>query len=1012
MPSPANPRSLPYTVKFEVGAEAAAAPKPQAYPSAATPQSIIPGETPPLAPQPAADAAADAVKAEDFFRSRRRDPPASGTASAADSALLLIQPRPRNVAHPKSTLIDPKRKNEEFGLPSLRINRLQSNLLAASSSTNLAGRVPPAAAAAARRPVGAAGATFTLNHNSSTGLLPERASGVKEIDADDWDNNYNDLIDGRAATKLAPYGGFSNPGIESDILGGGGSIFDTAPWKVVFAEKGNTLLSKAVKILTAAGIMGAHKWVGTIAMPSDLVLQRVIGDISAELSAAYHCETVFPDDETFQGHYKLFCKQILWPTLHYQVPDDPKLKAFEAHSWDQYKAVNQMIADKAVEVYLRENGADADAGDAANAIWVHDYHLLLVPKMIRDRLPQAKIGFFMHVLFPLLEIFRVFAERRQLLEGMLGANCVLMQTDEYVRHFAQTCLRLLLADTSDLGITYNGRFTLVNTIPVGIDVPLIERLLEGEGVLEWRAMIRERWGKQKLLVLRDKLDRLRGIKPKLLAYERLLRARPELVERTVFIQICIGLRQDADYEAEIMQIVARINLLADNISVLPPVIFLQQDIEFEQYLALQCELDVFVVSSMREGLNLTCHEFIVATLQKHSPLVLSEFTGLLPLLECGGHGAVLINPWDLRQLALALERLLAMGAAEKEQRWRHCFDIVRKHDLTNWVRHCLATLDDAWGYDQRLLATVKPLTKEVFGEFYAAGGKRLIFLNLESPAGDDGASRDALLEPGRILLALNDLLLDRDNHVYLILYLRRADLDNLYRVCPNLGLIAENGGYIRLVGAKSWILICDDDELKLWMPQVKELIESKVVRLPGLHIEVEDCTIRFHPGRAYHEDRRRALDVMGDCIQHINDVFQALRGIHATLIRNVVIVQQHQLTLQLLQFVLSYYNSSVDGWQYKRVASARRLLLLPLQQPPLPVLPLPLAGDKVSALFVAGGSTLIDEPGFEYANDLHAGGEIARVLTVAVAGDDARTLAAYGVVGKNVLLGLLASVGE
>lgn len=964
-----------------------------------------------MAPQPAADAAADAVKAEDFFRSRRRDPPASGTASATDSALLLIQPRPRNVAHPKSTLIDPKRRNEEFGLPSLRINRLQSNLLAASSATNLAGRVPPAAAAAARRPGGAAGATFTLNHNSSTGLLPERPSGVKEIDADDWDNDYNDLIDGRAATKLAPYGGFSNPGIESDILGGG-SIFDTAPWKVVFAEKGNTLLSKAVKILTEAGIMGAHKWVGTIAMPSDLVLQRVIGDISAELSAAYHCETVFPDDETFQGHYKLFCKQILWPTLHYQIPDDPKLKAFEAHSWDQYKAVNQMIADKAVEVYLRENGADADAADPANAIWVHDYHLLLVPKMIRDRLPQAKIGFFMHVLFPLLEIFRVFAERRQLLEGMLGANCVLMQTDEYVRHFAQTCLRLLLADTSDLGITYNGQFTMVNTIPVGIDVPLIERLLEGEEVLEWRAMIRERWGKQKLLVLRDKLDRLRGIKPKLLAYERLLRARPELVERTVFIQICIGLRQDADYEAEIMQIVARINLLADNISVLPPVIFLQQDIEFEQYLALQCELDVFVVSSMREGLNLTCHEFIVATLQKHSPLVLSEFTGLLPLLECGGHGAVLINPWDLRQLALALERLLEMGAAEKEQRWRNCFDIVRKHDLTNWVRHCLATLDDAWGYDQRLLATVKALTKQVFGEFYAAGGKRLMFLNLESPAADDGASRDALLEPGRILLALNDLLLDRDNHVYLILYLKRADLDILYRVCPNLGLIAENGGYIRLVGAKSWILICDDDELKLWMPQVKELIESKVVRLPGLRIEVEDCTIRFHPGRAYHEDRRRALDVMGDCIQHINDVFQALRGIHATLIRNVVIVQQHQLTLQLLQFVLSYYNSSVDGWQYKRVAAARRPLLQPLQQPPLPVLPLPLAGDKVSALFVAGGSTLIDEPGLEYANDLQASGEIERVLTVAVVGDDTRTLAAYGVLGKNVLLWLLASVGE
>lgn len=1033
--------------------------------------------------------------AEEFFykHSRRRNtnvggiPDFAGNAGETFNESILnekvassigsgfIQPRARNVHQPKSTVIDKKKKlDSDYGLPSLKINRSSNNLSSlgkstASSSTNLAslnslsstnvGALRGTANAGSNNQFkrsggsssggtsGGAFSGFMLNQNQSSSSLtehPEEESavdvsfedGVKEIDADDWSNNFNDMIHGRAASKLAPFGGFSNPDVEAGLLAEV-NIFETAPWKVVFTDKGNVSLTKAVKTSFESGIISKRKWVGTIAMPSDSVSDRVIGNIADELSEDYNCEAVFPDDETFHGHYKSYCKEILWPTLHYQVPDDPKSRAFEAHSWDQYKALNQMVADKVVEVYKKEHGEASDAADPNNMIWVHDYHLLLVPQMIRDQLPNARIGFFLHVSFPSSEIFRVFAERKELLQGMLGANCVSMQTDEYVRHFLQTCLRLLLADTNEIGISYNSKYTVVNTIPVGIDVPSLEGLIASEEVLEWRQMIRERWGGQKLLVLRDKVDKLRGIKQKLLAYEMFLKDNPSFVDKTVLIQICMGSVQDSDYEAEILQIVSRINSLAENISVSQPVILLQQDIDFEQYLALLCELDVFVVSSMREGLNLTCHEFVTCQREKKSPLVLSEFTGSSPLLDCNGRGALLINPWDLHRLSATLKQLLQMDSDEKKERWENCYEIVLEHDSKNWVRNCLKSIEEAWLYDQRKTSNnIETFNKEVLNKFYNKYGnsgdnRRLIFLNLETPLAissiydSSSASNatpavgktDTFSEPSRILKLLNDLLSDESNHVYLISFLKKSDLDILYRTSPNLGLIAENGGYIKLIGSKSWISIGDEKELTSWMPQVKQLIDSKVVRLPGSHIEVEDCTIRFHPGRAFLENRERSLDVMGDCIQHINELFQELEGIHASLIRNVVIVQQNHLTLKAFKFVLSFYNNeSFDEFKLKKVPSrpntamstsnsTASIISLDGNKP---------EGSKIKSIFVGGGSTLIDEPTFEYANDLKADGVIDNVLTVAVLGSDAnsRTSANYGVLGKNVLLSVLSKVKE
>lgn len=685
--------------------------------------------------------------------------PAALHKPAPDRHYIQPKPRIGNMKV-ESSITDPKKPAEPYGSPALKISRSSTGLAlmngggtppssssaaAAASSSPLAvggahsAGLPGAAAASARPPnyrsnssfqrslqsaesskslipqsqaklsSSQRGGGFTFHGNVSTNSLVSEDSHAhfddmeivpSSFEDDDengdgltgFERNYKNSVSQNRS--LAPFGGFSNPGIEQNLWNDD-NIFDTAEWSIVASDDGNGSLTKAIDISIKDGIINQTKWVGCIAMPSDTISDSVKEDITASMAAEYNCEAVFPEDFTFDGHYKSFCKQILWPTLHYQIPDDPKSKAFEDHSWGHYVLMNKLIADKLADTFIKVNGED-NFDDNGNVIWVHDYHLLLVPKMIRKRLPNVKIGFFLHVSFPSSEVFRCLAQRTELLEGMLGANCISFQTNEYVRHFLQTCTSLLKAKTSEGSVLHNGKLTLVNTIPVGIDSPSLSKIVHSDLVSEWRQLIRDRWGKQNLIISRDKLDKLRGIKQKLLAYEKFLKLNPEFIENTVLIQICIGGGSDPLYELEVMKIISRINSMPDNMTIIQPVVLLNKDIEFDQYLALQCEAEVFIVSSMREGLNLTCHEFITATEDKKSPLILSEFTGSSSLLSCDGEGALLINPWDLKKFSETIYEALTMDKLEKAKRWENCHDFVLTQDSKHWVSECLDSINTAW----------------------------------------------------------------------------------------------------------------------------------------------------------------------------------------------------------------------------------------------------------------------------------------------------------------------------
>lgn len=292
--------------------------------------------------------------------------------------------------------------------------------------------------------------------------------------------------------------------------------FSKAEWTIEKAEQGNGGLRNAVRSATDAGHLDDKTWIGTLGMPTDSLTPYTKAAIAENLKEEYGSSTVYVSDADFDGHYTHFCKTILWPVFHYQIPDNPKSKAYEDHSWVYYVKINEAFAEQIAKEYK--------PGDS---IWIQDYHLLLLPAMLRKLLPEAQIGIFLHIAFPSSEVFRCLAPRKELLEGMLGANLVGFQTDEYCRHFLQTCSRILCVEATNEGLQLEDRFINVGTFPIGIDPTSWDNRRQSTDVEQWIKTVSKRYEGKRLIVSRDKIDQVRGIRQKLLSYELFLSTYPE-----------------------------------------------------------------------------------------------------------------------------------------------------------------------------------------------------------------------------------------------------------------------------------------------------------------------------------------------------------------------------------------------------------------------------------------------------------------------------------------------------
>ncbi|KAK3329908.1 glycosyltransferase family 20 protein [Apodospora peruviana] len=658
-------------------------------------------------------------------------------------------------------------------------------------------------------------------------------------------------------------------------------VFAHANWKILSADQGNGGLRNAAEAAAREGKLGEYTWVGTLGMPTDALQgTQQLQDIEDRMATEHDMLTVFCSDKDFDGHYSHFCKQILWPVFHYQIPDNPKSKAYEDHSWKYYVNVNRAFADKIVKNWKR--------GDV---IWVHDYHLLLVPNMVRQKIPEAKIGFFLHVAFPSSEVFRCLAVRKELLEGMLGANLIGFQIAEYTRHFLQTCSRLLSAEATPDGLQLEDRFVDVVSLPIGIDPVSLSAHREEDEVSRWMEIMRKRYAGKKLIVARDKLDHVRGVRQKLLSYELFLNKNPEWRDNVVLIQVALSTSEKSELDATVSDIVTRVNSSWGNMAY-QPVHYLKQDIPYAQYLALLSIADALMITSQREGMNLTSHEYLYCqdgkiSEKKHGSLILSEFTGTSSLF---GGNELAVNPWDYNSCANAIKSALEMGDEEKERRWQKLYHAVNHHTGSHWFTEFMLRLDRV--YDEqhhRDHTSVPRLSLNALARQYKNSERRLFILDFEGTLVSWGPINKIIpVSPQRTLDVLNDLLLDERNTIYVMSGRQPEELDRLFRRVPNLGLIAENGCFLKDCGSAEWTEMADSEQIRSWKQSVKNILQYYIERTPGAEIENRRCSLIFHYKSA--EDYEAAARQASDCASHINDACEQQR-VHAIPLDGCVLVE-------------------------------------------------------------------------------------------------------------------------
>ncbi|EED21711.1 alpha,alpha-trehalose phosphate synthase subunit TPS3, putative [Talaromyces stipitatus ATCC 10500] len=655
--------------------------------------------------------------------------------------------------------------------------------------------------------------------------------------------------------------------------------FSNADWTIESAEQGNPGLRNAVRSFSDPGLDDTV-WVGTLGMPTDALDSHVKSEIAETLEDKYSSLAVYVSDTDFDGHYSHFCKTILWPVFHYQIPDNPKSKAYEDHSWVYYVKLNEAFAQRIAKNWRR--------GDA---IWIHDYHLLLVPAMLRKLLPDAQIGFFLHVAFPSSEVFRCLAPRKELLEGVLGADLIGFQIDEYCRHFLQTCSRILCVEARNDGVQLEDRFVNVGKFPIGIDPTSWDERRRSHDVEQWIKVISEKYEGKRLIVSRDKLDSIRGVRQKLLSYELFLNTYPEFRDKVVLIQVASSTNEQTELDTIVSDIAMRINSTHSTLAH-QPLVFLKQDLSFAQYLALITVADALMVTSLREGMNLTSHEFVYCQDGKygpkaHGPLILSEFTGSASIFD---DHALLVNPWDYRQCAEAIHTALTLNESEKEDMWRKLHSAVLQNSTRNWVKSFREALSKVWDeHSSRETMAVPRLSVSRLEEEYRRSSRRLFLLDYEGTLASWGSPTSIILTtPQRALVTLTDLLEDPRNIVYVMSARRPEEMERLFRQVSGLGLIAENGCFIREPSKDSWIKLNEDHHTKEWKAGTKGILNYFRERTENSWIEELHCSLVFHYGDA--EDKVAAARQASECADHINDAC-ASQGVHVTPVDGALIIQ-------------------------------------------------------------------------------------------------------------------------
>ena len=516
---------------------------------------------------------------------------------------------------------------------------------------------------------------------------------------------------------------------------------------------------------------------------------------------------------------------MLWPLLHSLLGDLP----LRTTGWDEYTAVNERFAERIAAVHRR--------GDV---VWVHDYHLMLLPAALRRRLPEARIGFFLHVPFPSSDVFRVAPHREELLRGVLGADLVGFHTAGYVRHFASSAIRLLGADAAIDRLRVDGRDVRLGVFPMGVDAARFAATASRADVVDEAQRLRGADG-CRLLVGLDRLDYTKGIPRRLLAYEQLLARWPELRGRVRLLQVAVPTRASTtayqDFRGQVDGIVGRING-AYGTPTWTPVHYLHRTLDEREIVAMYRAADVMLVTPIRDGMNLVAKEFCASRVDGDGVLVVSEMAGAAADLAEALH----VNPYDVDGMAAVFKRALDLPPEERRARMGGLRDRVATHDAARWATRFL---DELRGVEPAPTPSAPaPVDHALPDALERASRAEALVVLLDY----DGtlvpfAETPERAAPDEELLALLRALGTRTRtQVHLVSGRPASVLDAWFGELP-LTLHAEHGAASRAPTAKAW------RRRQVSLPhreRLRALLDHYAERTPGAFVEEKATTLAWH----------------------------------------------------------------------------------------------------------------------------------------------------------------------
>nr|ALN13337.1 trehalose-6-phosphate synthase-4 [Hevea brasiliensis] len=562
--------------------------------------------------------------------------------------------------------------------------------------------------------------------------------------------------------------------------------------------------------------------------------------------AEKRCIPVFLDEDTVHQYYNGYCNNMLWPAFHYLgLPQEDRLattRGFQSQ-FDAYKKANQMFANVVSKHY--------EEGDV---VWCHDYHLMFLPKFLKEYNSNMKVGWFLHTPFPSSEIHRMLPSRSELLRSVLAADLVGFHTYDYARHFVSACRRILGLEGTPEGVEDQGKLTRVAAFPIGIDSDRFIRALELPQVQDHMKELKERFAGRKVMLGVDRLDMIKGIPQKILAFEEFLEENPEWRDKVVLLQIAVPTRTDVpEYQkltSQVHEIVGRINGRFGTLTAVP-IHHLDRSLDFHALCALYAVTDVALVTSLRDGMNLVSYEFVACQASKKGVLILSEFAGAAQSL---GAGAILVNPWNITEVAYSIGYALNMSADEREKRHNHNFRHVTTHTSQEWAATFVSELNDTIVQAQLRTRQVLPLLpiKDAV-ERYSQANNRLLILGFNATLTEQLDTLDRRggqireMEPRlhpELKEPLKKLCGDQKTTIVVLSGSDRTILDENFGEY-NIWLAAENGMFLRRTTGK-WMTTMPENLNMDWVDSVKHVFEYFTERTPRSHFELRETSLLWN----------------------------------------------------------------------------------------------------------------------------------------------------------------------